>query len=399
MKYKTEKNISLDDYFLFALTVFFTLAFFLSHGSPDVDRFWLNWMQLLADHPRFRDGFDAIWADYPPLSILFLSGLQKLSMSFQWNVFVLLKSSVLIFLLATTGVYYYISRNIRTALLMHGMLLLSSIMLTYLDIYYAPCLLLSLWALRSGKWRTAIVLFAICCAIKYQPVIIAPFFLAYVWIMSRASQKEKSTLPILRFFFITGMSYLVAMYLLVGQPLFVSFYNALFHARFSFQALNIYWVYVQGMITLAGADEAGIRGAPLYWIYTTRLLFLAFYIVLLTFFLKRGKTFTDFLLYAMAGFYSYFILVSGVHENHLFIAAILASVLFIFHEEYRSLALFVMLMANVNLLLFNGLTGEGLSFPPVFIIDMTIPIAILNALFYFYLVYHLLTQRYMRLKK
>jgi len=185
----------------------------------------------------------------------------------------------------------------------------------------------------------------------------------------------------------------------VGWPLFTSMYNALFHARLSFQALNVYWLYTQGLISFAGADERYVRGASTLVIYASRLIFFGFYVMLLLKFWKAEKKFTDFLLFAMAGFYSYFILVSGVHENHLFIAAVLASILYIVDERYKVPALFVLLMNNINLLLFNGVAGGGLPFAPVFIIDMTIPLALINIGFYFYLVCLLLTQRYLSAAK
>jgi len=376
------ESFSVIDVLLATLVLFFTLAFFHAHGASDVDRFWLNWINILAEHEYFSDGFEAVWADYPPVSVLMLDVIGKLAAHQNLEVFVVLKAFVLFFLLATTLTYYAVSGQKSIALLMHLMLLPSSILLTYLDIWYAPFLVLCFWYLHKAKPGWALFYFAVCCSIKYQPAILAPFIAIYVWKIYQ-SQEDQPGLKTMKALGITLLLYVVLMFWMAGNALWVSWGNALFHNRLSFQGLNAYWAYMQ-INVMMGVDVREVRNASNTLLLGSRALFLLVYGWLLFRFVREKFNFTTFLLYALAGYYAYFVLISGVHENHLFVAAIVASLLFIRDVNTRSVALFVMLMNNINLILFNGLTGEGLQHSLVFGLDMTIPVALVNTLFFLY---------------
>jgi hypothetical protein len=71
-----------------------------------------------------------------------------------------------------------------------------------------------------------------------------------------------------------------------------------------------------------------------------------------------------------------------VHENHLFLAAILSAVLF--WEDGRYLSTFVIwsLASNVNLIVFYGISGTGLSFSRVIGVDVALLFSILNMLLF-----------------
>lgn len=377
------ESFSVIDILLAALMLFFTLAFFHAHGAADVDRFWLDWIHTLSLHDNFQDGFAGVWADYPPVSILMLDIIRQLAAYGSVDVFIVLKSFVLFFLLATTITYYVVSGKKSIALLMHVMLLPSSIMLAYLDIWYAPFLVLCLWYLHQEKIAPALFCFAICCSIKYQPAILAPFIAVYVWKLYQ-SKSDKPGMATVKAIGITLLLYLFLMFWMVGAALVSSWINALLHSRLSYQGLNAYWAYMQIKV-MTGSDLQAVRNADSVLLFGSRLLFVLSYAWLLLRFAREKADFTTFLLYAMAGYYAYFAVISGVHENHLFVAAIVASFLFILNQPHRSMALFVLLMNNVNLILFSGLTGEGLQHSLVFGLDMTIPIALVNTVFFLYL--------------
>jgi Gpi18-like mannosyltransferase len=379
----SRESFSLADGLLAALVLFFTLAFFHAHGASDVDRFWLNWINILAEHEHFSDGFAAVWADYPPVSILMLDMIGKIAAHQGVEAFVILKAFVLFFLFATTLAYYIVSGQKSVALLMHLMLLPSSILLTYLDIWYAPFLILCFWYLRKARPGFALFYFALSCSIKYQPAILAPFIAIYVWKLYQL-QGQQAGFKAAKAIGITLLLYIALMFWMVGNALWVSWFNALFHNRLSFQGLNAYWAYMQIHVML-GVDVREVRNASDALLHGSRLLFLLAYAWLLFRFAREKINFTAFLFYAMAGYYAYFSLSTGVHENHLFVAAIVASWLFVCDARTRPVALFVMLMNNFNLVLFNGLTGEGLQHSLAFGIDMTIPIALVNALFFAFL--------------
>ena len=77
----------------------------------------------------------------------------------------------------------------------------------------------------------------------------------------------------------------------------------------------------------------------------------------------------------------------GVHENHLFVAAILAILLAWRAPARWAEALLVALIFNVNMYTFYGSSGPGLEFERVIFhrVDMALVLAIFNVGFYIYL--------------
>lgn len=372
---------SLADIFLTVLLLFFTAAFFHAHGSLDVDRFWLDWIYTLSLHDNFRDGFAGVWADYPPISIYMLDIVRRLSLVSGWEPFVWLKLSMMLFLALTTFLYYWLSGKKSVALLAYFIWFPSSVLLVYLDIWYAPALLLCFACLYAQRVGWGLFWFAVACSIKYQPAILAPFVAVYVWQLYR----EQSACPgreAAKAVCLTLFLYLLLMFSMVGGELVASWMNALLHNRLSFQGLNAYWAYMQ-LHVMNGVEVQAVRNASDGLLYGSRLAFLVGYGILLWRFATQPRHFASFLLYAMTGFYAYFVVISGVHENHLFVGALVASVLYIVRPPLRAVALFVMLMHNINILLFNGLTGGGLNHSLVWGgLDMTVPLALVNTLFF-----------------
>jgi hypothetical protein len=115
-----------------------------------------------------------------------------------------------------------------------------------------------------------------------------------------------------------------------------------------------------------------------------RLVFWITYLLALSVFFRCQKTFTNLLTFSVLGYLCYYTFNTGVHENHLFLVAILAVVLYWRDESWRVNAVILSLMANINLLVFYG--SDGLHFHRVFAgIDIALPLAILNVLFFIYL--------------
>ena len=116
-----------------------------------------------------------------------------------------------------------------------------------------------------------------------------------------------------------------------------------------------------------------------------KLLFWTTYLLLLALFFRCEKTFTNLLIFSAPGYLCYFTFNTGVHENHLFLVTILAVVLYWREESWRANAVILLLMANINLFLFYGVDGD-LHFPWLFAgVDIALPLAVLNVLFFIYL--------------
>jgi hypothetical protein len=76
---------------------------------------------------------------------------------------------------------------------------------------------------------------------------------------------------------------------------------------------------------------------------------------------------------------------SGVHENHWFVPSFLAIALLQYGRQWLKVAVAVGVIANLNLLLFYGISGHGLDFTRVVGIDVTVPLAAVAVAMYFWL--------------
>jgi hypothetical protein len=101
----------------------------------------------------------------------------------------------------------------------------------------------------------------------------------------------------------------------------------------------------------------------------------------------RGPvSFERTLAYSLAGFLAYITLNTGVHENHWFVACLVAMVLASLRQRWIWPAAAVCVLANVNLVLFYGVTGEGPPVSRVIGIDITVPLSLLAVWFYYQVV-------------
>lgn len=161
---------------------------------------------------------------------------------------------------------------------------------------------------------------------------------------------------------------------------------------FSGNGLNLCWV-ITHYIRLARPEMFGgllpdgtaelIRLPPThslkFWMHAA---FFAVYGMILLIYTRRTSSLQDLVLYSLLGYLAYFVLNTGVHENHLFYAAILSVVLFLIDCSYIYHAVICCLALNVNMVLFYGLTGAGLPFSRVVGIELALPFACLNVILF-----------------
>ena len=80
--------------------------------------------------------------------------------------------------------------------------------------------------------------------------------------------------------------------------------------------------------------------------------------------------------FALLGYVAYFIFNVGVHENHLFLATLLAPILWLVEPRRWPLAAGVIVASNLNLLVFYG---AFMRFPrTIGGIDLALPLALSN---------------------
>ena len=125
-------------------------------------------------------GFVHSGTDYPPLALIILATVARCADAFGMTVFLALKWSLFIFLLATAASFYWLSRNLILTAALELSLILNSVALGYLDIYFAPFLIATFFCLQRGHFKMGVLMLAISCSIKWQPLLIAPFICIYV---------------------------------------------------------------------------------------------------------------------------------------------------------------------------------------------------------------------------
>jgi len=345
------------------------ISFFFSPGTGDVGT-WARWMREI-DTNGLLGGYTQSDTDYPPLAFVILAAVSRSAVALEVSRFLVLKLSILLFLFATAGCFYAFTRNaLLTAALELG-LIVNSMGLAYLDIYFAPFLIAGLFHLQRGNLSRGLVLFTISCSIKWQPLIIAPFVCAYVLGAANERSAEKNPrfkTQILPFVFAAGAVALPLM-LIFGWKVFDSLKRAMTgHAFLSAYGLNFSWVQTWALELINpekyGALQNGeiniflTRDPLLVW--PDKILFYLTYAAIFVAFIRQRKTFERLIVYSMLGYLAYFVFNTGVHENHLFLVCCLAWVLAFLKPDQLLRCINLSLAANANRFLFYGCFGDRL---------------------------------------
>jgi hypothetical protein len=359
-------------------------SFLYSPGTNDTDAFF-EWMDLITKHGQT---YADLRIDYPPLALAMLTTVSRCAHVLGITPFIALKGSLLLFLFATAGCFYYFTRHILLTAALEFTLLLNSIALGYLDIYFAPFLIAGLFNLQRQNLHRGILLFAVACFIKWQPLIIAPFVCIYVLTVAKdgSSRPHKVWMRVLPFATAAGVI-VIPIVAVFGWNVIYCLQQAMTHPLLSGYALNLSWLHTWAL-HLAHPEKFGpLRDGLIRNIYTPetflklpeRILFYTSYCAILILFVGQKKKFERLIIYSMLGYMSYFICNTGVHENHLFLVAGLAWVLAFVDSSQLLRCINLSIAANANLILFYGVFGRPFPFTRVIAgIDVTLWFAIIN---------------------
>lgn len=375
--------------FMIILIALITLLPLHSAGTGDV-LIWQGWIEAIE-----RDGFIAGYIPvYPPLTWAILQGVAFSYHALNIDMLLAIKWSLVFFLFLTSTIFFFWTRNLLLTAFFHLSLILSSVALGYLDIWFAPALLLSLWALKKQKIFLCSLFFTIACLIKWQPLIITPFMLLYILRLSGIKQWRESIKIVLLNVILPAGLLVGAMALFFGQGLLLSLQDGMGHTGLTGNALNYNWLVTyflsstqperfgplaSGIVNYIGITEWAVTDWPI--VLVPRILFGLFYAATLIFLLRRLASFENFIRFTTIGYLAYFTFNIGVHENHLFIAGLLAAILYWINARDLYPALIIVLMANINLFLFYGLSG-GYPYQRLIGIDISIPLALFNVIFF-----------------
>lgn len=386
------KNISPTQiFFLVLFTILVSLFFTKTPGSGNMDT-WVSWIEKV-DTLGLVKGFSATEADYPPLTLVPLLLSSFLSQTFGIWVYLAIKIVLLVFLFLTVFIFWLWKRDFLLSFFLFFALLLNSLAHGHLDVFFAPTLILALWALERGKWVLFISAFMLSCLTKWQPLILAPMIAIFLLGIHKIGDLKKIEISALLKKIILPAGLIIALVVLVFgfKPLGYAIKNATHHAFISANALNLNWILTYFMHVMSpekfgplvdGRSDV-IRTFESQYRLVPQMLFILTYLSTLAIFFKREKTFENLILFSLLGYLSYYMFNPGVHENHFFIPMVLSILLFAQTKKHLFITLFLTLIGNVNLLIFNGMDGVEISFERVFSgLDLSIAFAIMNLVFF-----------------
>jgi hypothetical protein len=357
-----------------------TAAFWQAPGTQDVGA-WLDWAKSVAGHGLVA-GYAEAGSDYPPLAFLILDFANQLAPLTQRTFFALKLLNALA-LIATLLVAARWSREQTLPWLLVAAVFVNAVWHIYIDVWYAPLLLLAMWNLSRERWLGFACAFSLAVFVKWQPLVLAPFLLFHLLGRVRLHTLVMRVV-------IPAAILALAMFFVFGAGVTDAFARALSHSFLSGNATNLPWISTYALRLLL-PETGGLAHGHVEYLHVAglaitvhKLFFFAGYLPLCVRHARGPKTFLRTLTYCILGFLWYYGFNIGVHENHLFVPAILAAILYWKLPALRLPCLIIITMNSINLILFYGISGEGLGFSRVAGIDITVPVALLNVVFIIY---------------
>lgn len=379
---------------LVLLEILFALLLLRASGTTDVSNFFVVWTER-----ALKDGlvgsYGLITDDYPPFSSVILFAAAKIGALCSLDIFLSFKLSLVAALFFTTICFWVWTRDAVLTGVLAVSLCFNGVALGYIDTYWAPAFILSLWALQQRRIALFSGLFALSSLVKWQPLIVAPFLVLHA-LSIPAESARSGRMRLTRWVQLAAPA--CAVILSAGmvfgfRTMVASLGHALNQELLSGDALNFNWLvtwffeavhpeWYGGMTN--GIVKAIIIDPSLGWATGIKLIFVLFYLGALWRLFRWRASFPAAIECSLVGYFSYFIFSIGVHENHLFLATILAVAAAALLPDKTWRAILIVAASNLNLIAFYGFTGSPLPFSPVVGIDVSILFSAVNvALFLF----------------
>ncbi len=374
------------------ILLFSSLFFLQTPGSPDVVA-WSEWA-FGIDKYGFVKGYELSESTHPPFAGVILYTSTKISSSLGLLPVKGIKLSMYFFLISTVIIFYIVTKDYFLSIISYFLLMICSLGLMYIDIYYTPFLILSLFFLKKRNILLTTIFYCIASLIKPQVILLMPFIaLQIINISSLNEIKYVDYKKVTLNFILPPILIYSAVSLIYGQPYINSLLRGYNDKMLSGLGTNIGWIITcfinMSKPQLMEWKDIGwnfiIRNPIKFNIYYSILKYsfiITYSIIFIKYFKSKDKSFEKFLLYAIAAFLSYFILNKGVHENHAHIAVILLLLLYGENKNYFLPMLIWGILYNINLILFIGIGGDK-DYKTVFYIDHYTSILNLSLLFSF----------------
>jgi hypothetical protein len=380
---------------LIMLEILFALVVLRAPGTTDVQNFFLDWAER-AVKDGLVSSYGVVTDDYPPFASVILYSAAKIGALCSLNIFLSFKLSLVAALLCTTICFWAWTLDAVLSGVLAFSLWFNGVALGYIDTYWAPIFILALWALQKRRIALFSGLFALSCLVKWQPLIVAPFLVLHALSIPDESGRD-GRIPFRRWIQLAAPA--SALVLIAGvvfgfTRMVASLGHALTQELLSGDALNFNWLltwffeavhpeWYGGMTN--GIVKAIIIDPSLGWAVAIKLILVLFYLGAVWRLFRSRASFPAAIESSLVGYFAYFIFSIGVHENHLFLATVLAVLAAALSPGKAWRAIFIVAASNLNLIAFYGFTGSPLPFSPVVGIDVSIIFSAMNvALFLFF---------------
>lgn len=403
---------------LILILIGINLTLILSPGTSDVKN-WQNIVSLI-NQKRTSELFPGCLnydcgvfypLTYPPGHFLVIFFFTKILSIAQIGTLLTIKIAILTFYILTLFSFIIFNKflssrrnsNKKLKTIDLSLIYLSSLSLIlntqglgYTDIFFFPFLIFSILSLLRQRYLIAGILFGIASLIKWQPVIILPFLIFYlISLKSKVSTLKKLTL------FLVGL-FLTVFFLYplnnnIVNALIFSLHKGAISNIFLSAALNFQWLatylyrllfpQIFGPFINGKIDYVTQRGFPFPPIFFfPKLFFVGIYMLILgNYFLRRKDgNINSLLKSSFAAYTSYFMVSSGVHENHLSISLLLALLIFVIEPSLKNriILLGIDLVNFVNMFIFYGITGKPLFSRVILELDISLFLAFLFCVLY-----------------
>lgn len=370
--------------------ILLSATFFNSPGMGDMNC-WNMWLDYAKQY-GLREGFRMQGDMYPPFALILQIAMQKI-----WPAlsnFVVLRIVNIFYLLVSAALIQILYKDGRATALSFGGFILGAD-LGYLDIEMVPFVILAFYFLSKEKYILGGVFGALLCLIKFQPLIVLPYvFIWFVDVLDADTGKLKIRIRIKALMQLAIPAALIgaATLLIYRMPLLKALYRALCDSgeyAISPNAFNFGWI-VQYCLERFHADLFGPLDNGQIWIiwnvpaayrsfkYLFVVVYAASVIIML---LQKKKDHILLLKCCIVGYTAYFLFNCGVHENHLFLGAVLMMLLYFAEPTGHNFNRMVMyfLILNVNLFVLYRMGYARLIICDT--VDSTLFLAIFNVIF------------------
>lgn len=382
--------------FLIIVLLAINISLIPSYGTGDVDT-WTSVIEKISKTPT-KNLFPGCLSydcgvfypgNYPPGHFLPLFVTTRIMSYFKLTPHYILKLAVFIFYLASLIAVVVLAKKLNhgskkglgyidICLVFLGQisLIINAQGLGYTDFFYAPFLITSTFFLFKEKYYLSGLFYGFSFLIKWQPLILFPVVLIYLFRFKKHFLKKI-------FFNILGILTSLSLFIPLNRQIFrvilFSFKSGTLNDPVLSSALNFQWlaaaVYklffpeIFGVLSRENIQYINLEiqpGVPSLISTIPRIIFYLGLFLILNKYFDKGKKEDNsenrekFLTAGIMVILFYFFVSSGVHENHLFPAVLLALINFLLHPSSRSGLWLIMLdgIYFTNLFLFYGVSGH-----------------------------------------